>query len=130
MFKTYDGETEIVLVAILNALIRLPAVLLFTAVGLLANKYPKNRVMRTSARAAVGLTRLITLCYYAGWFWTSFGITFLLAVKRVIYPPARNGYIKKMAGKLHLAAANSVVRAVSWDCQANRVLHLAITRRF
>ena len=37
--------------------------------------------MRISAWVAVGLTLAITLCYYLGWFWPAFAMTFLLAVQ-------------------------------------------------
>jgi acyl-[acyl-carrier-protein]-phospholipid O-acyltransferase / long-chain-fatty-acid--[acyl-carrier-protein] ligase len=114
-----------VLTAIVNALILLPAVLVFTPVGFLADKYSKNRVMRSSAWAAVGLAWHITLCYYAGWFRPAFGMTFLLAVQSAIYSPVKYGYIKELVGKQHLAAANDVVRAIPWHRPATRVLQLS-----
>ncbi len=78
LFKTYDGDAQILLTAIVNALILLPFVLLFTPSGFLADRFPKNRVMRLCAWVAVGLTLAITLFYYLGWFWLAFGTTFLL----------------------------------------------------
>jgi hypothetical protein len=86
----------------------------------------KTQIVRTSARAAVGLTRLITLCFCAGWFWPAFGMTYLLAVKRAVYSPAKYGYIKELLGKQHLAAAHDVVRAVSWHWPATWVLQASI----
>ena len=80
LFKVYEGSTQILLTAIVNALILLPFVMLFTPSGYLADKFPKNRVMRISAIAAVVLTLGITVCYYLGWFWPAFAMTFLLAV--------------------------------------------------
>ena len=81
IFKTYEGDALIILTAIVNALILLPFIMLFTPVGFLADKFPKNRVMRTTAWGAVGLTCLITLFYHLGWFWPAFAMTFLLAVQ-------------------------------------------------
>ena len=58
IFKTYDGQDQIVLTAIVNALILLPFILLFSPAGFLSDKYPKPRVIRYTALAAVGAVRL------------------------------------------------------------------------
>ena len=88
LFKVYDGELQIMLTALVNALILIPFVLLFTPSGFLSDKYPKNKVMRLSAWVAVGLTLMITFSYYQGWFWVAFAMTFLLAVQSAILSPA------------------------------------------
>ena len=113
VFKTYDGDALIVLTAIVNALILLPFILLFTPAGFLADKFPKNGVMRTTAWGVVVLTSLITLFYYLGWFWAAFAMTFLLAVQSAFYSPAKYGYIREIAGKQRLARANGVVQATT-----------------
>ncbi len=64
VFKVYDGETQIILSAIVNGLILLPFILLFSPSGYLADRFKKPLVMRYSAAAAVGITLLITLSYY------------------------------------------------------------------
>ncbi len=113
LFKVYDGETQIILTAIVNALILLPFVLLFTPSGYLSDKFAKNKVMRLSAWVAVGLTLMITLSYYQGWFWMAFAMTFLLAVQSAILSPAKYGYIRELVGTESLAAANGAVQAVT-----------------
>ena len=113
VFKIYDGQTQIVLTAIVNSLILLPFLLLFSPAGFISDRYRKPRVMQISAAVAVGLTLLITLAYYMGWFWFAFGMTFLLAVQSAFYSPAKYGYIKELTGKEQLASANGVVQAVT-----------------
>ncbi|SDY26638.1 acyl-[acyl-carrier-protein]-phospholipid O-acyltransferase / long-chain-fatty-acid--[acyl-carrier-protein] ligase [Allochromatium warmingii] len=113
LFKTYDGDTQILLTAIVNALILLPFVLLFTPSGFLADRFPKPQVMRTSAWLAVGLTLCITLFYYLGWFWVAFGMTFLLAAQSAFYSPAKYGYIKELVGEAELTTANGWVQATT-----------------
>ncbi|MEN8132569.1 MAG: MFS transporter, partial [Pseudomonadota bacterium] len=113
VFKIYDGQTQIILTAIVNSLILLPYLLLFSPAGFISDRYRKPRVMQISAAAAVGLTLLITLAYYMGWFQFAFGLTFLLAVQSAFYSPAKYGYIKELAGKEQLATANGVVQAVT-----------------
>ncbi len=113
LFKTYDGDEQILLTAIVNALILLPFVLLFTPSGFLADRFQKVSVMRASAWAAVAITLGITLCYYLGWFWPAFAMTFLLAVQSAIYSPSKYGYIKELVGKESLAAANGWVQATT-----------------
>ncbi len=113
VFKTYDGDPQILLTAIVNALILLPFVLLFSPAGFISDRFPKPRVMRLSAWAAVAITLAITACYYLGWFWTAFAMTFLLAVQSAIYSPAKYGYIKELVGNESLAAANGWVQATT-----------------
>ncbi|MGD8914299.1 MAG: MFS transporter, partial [Candidatus Thiodiazotropha sp.] len=113
VFKTYDGEVQIILTAIVNGLILLPALLLFTPAGFISDRYRKPQVMRLSAAAAVLLTLIITACYYLGWFEAAFFMTFLLAIQSAFYSPAKYGYIKELAGKSQLASANGAVQAVT-----------------
>lgn len=113
LFKVYDGETQVVLTAIVNALILLPFILLFSPSGFLSDKYPKHRVMQASAFAAIIITLGITACYYAGWFWAAFGLTFVLAVQSAFYSPAKYGYIKELVGNQQIAAANGVVQTIT-----------------
>ena len=113
IFKVYDGQEQIILTAIVNALILLPFILLLSPAGFCADKFPKNKVMRISAWVAVGITLCITLFYYMGWFWPAFAMTFMLALQSAFYSPAKYGYIKEVVGKDNLAAANGVVQAAT-----------------
>lgn len=113
LFKTFEGDTQILLTAIVNALILLPFILLFTPSGFLADRFPKHLVMRVSAWVAVAITLAITLFYHLGWFWPAFAMTFLLAVQSAFYSPAKYGYIKELAGKEALAVANGWVQATT-----------------
>lgn len=113
IFKSYDGQEQVVLTAIVNGLILLPFILLFSPAGFLADKFAKHRIIRHSALVAVVATLLITFSYYQGWFWVAFGLTFALAVQSAIYSPAKYGYIKELVGSTKLAAANGVVQAIT-----------------
>ncbi|MCW8908473.1 MAG: acyl-[ACP]--phospholipid O-acyltransferase [Sedimenticola sp.] len=113
LFKIYDGELQVILTALVNGLILLPFVLLFTPAGFIADRHPKPRVMRFSAAAAIGLTLLITLSYYQGWFVAAFAMTFLLAIQSAFYSPAKYGYIKELTGQQGLAKSNALVQAVT-----------------
>ncbi|MGZ5208142.1 MAG: MFS transporter [Sulfuricurvum sp.] len=111
IFKIYDDQTQIIYTAILNALILLPFILLFTPSGYVSHRFSKVRVMRYGAFAAIVITLLITLCYYQGWFWTSFILTLLLAVQAAIYSPAKYGYIKELATEKSLSSLNAIVQS-------------------
>lgn len=113
IFKIYDGNRQVVLTAIVNALILLPYIALFSPAGFISDRFPKNRVMRVSAWVAVLLTGLITLCYYRGWFWAAFMLTLALGAQAAIYAPAKYGYLKPLVGDTRLAAGNGVVQAVT-----------------
>jgi len=113
LFKAYDGDLQILLTAVVNGLILLPFIMLFTPSGFLADKYPKNNVMRLSAWGAVGITLLITACYYMGLFIPAFALTFILALQSAFYSPAKYGYIKEMVGANNLSEGNAWVQAVT-----------------
>jgi acyl-[acyl-carrier-protein]-phospholipid O-acyltransferase / long-chain-fatty-acid--[acyl-carrier-protein] ligase len=113
VFKAYDDDTQVILTAIVNGLILLPFILLFSPAGFIADKYPKNHIIRAAAWVAVLLTTAITVCYYQGWFWLAFVMTFLLAMQSAFYSPAKYGYIKALFGKGRLGQANGHVQAVT-----------------
>ncbi|MCZ6829927.1 MAG: acyl-[ACP]--phospholipid O-acyltransferase [Gammaproteobacteria bacterium] len=113
IFKNYDGQEQVILTAIVNGLILLPFILLFSPAGFLADRFRKNRVIRNAALAAIPATLLITWCYYQGWFWGAFLLTLALAVQSAIYSPAKYGYIKELVGSENLASANGSVQALT-----------------
>lgn len=113
VFKAYDGDTQIILTAIVNGLILLPFVLLFSPAGFISDRFAKTGVMRTSAWLAVMVTLLITYSYYHGYFLAAFALTFILAIQSAIYSPAKYGYIKDLAGTKKLAEANALVQVAT-----------------
>jgi len=113
IFKIHDGETQIVLTAIVNGLILLPFVLLFSPSGFISDRFRKPIVMRISALIAIPLTLLITYCYYHGYFQAAFGMTFLLAVQSAFYSPSKYGYIKELVGQKKLATMNATVQSIT-----------------
>ncbi len=113
IFKAYEGSELIVLTAIVNALILLPFIFLFSPAGFISDKYPKVKVVEYASAAAIGITTLILFSYMMGWFWFAFAMTFILAAQSAIYSPAKYGLIKEMTGNDMLAQANAVVQAVT-----------------
>ena len=80
VFKVYDAQMQIVLTAIVNALILLPFILVFSPAGFLADRFSKSLIMKNAALLAVLITLCITYAYYAGLFVMAFAFTFLLAL--------------------------------------------------
>ena len=113
IFKVYDGSTQIVLTAIVNALVLLPFILVFSPSGFLADRFPKNKIMQHAALFAVVITLGITYAYYHGYFIIAFILTFLLAMQSAIYGPAKYGYIKELVGIKFLSSGNSAVQATT-----------------
>ncbi|MBU0720105.1 MFS transporter [bacterium] len=113
VFKVYDGDLQIILTAIVNALILLPFILMFSPSGFLADKFPKNKIMEYSSAFAVVITLVITFSYYQGWFFTAFAMTFLLALQSALYGPAKYGYIKELFGVKYITAGNGAVQATT-----------------
>ncbi|MCO4845579.1 MAG: acyl-[ACP]--phospholipid O-acyltransferase [Sulfurovum sp.] len=113
IFKAYEGPELIILTAIVNALILLPFIFLFSPAGFISDKYPKTMVIEYTSMAAIGITTMILLSYTMGWFWFAFVLTFVLAAQSAIYSPAKYGLIKEMTGNEKLAEANALVQAVT-----------------
>ena len=113
IFKIYDGTTQIILSAIVNALMLLPFILAFSPSGYLSDRFAKNVVMKHAALLAVFITLAITFCYYQGWFFTAFALTFLLALQSALYSPAKYGYIKELVGIKHISDGNGALQAVT-----------------
>ena len=113
VFKVYDGSEQIILTAIVNGLMLLPFVLLFSPSGFISDRFPKHKVMRISAIAAVGITLGITLSYYLGLFEVAFGLTLILATQSAIYSPAKYGYMKELVGNQNIALGNAWVQSVT-----------------
>jgi len=113
IFKIYDGEMQIILTAIVNAMILLPFILMFSPSGFLADRFPKHSIMKYSALFAVLITLFITFAYYQGWFFVAFGLTFILALQSAVYSPAKYGYIKELVGKRFITQGNGAIQAVT-----------------
>jgi len=113
IFKVYEGPELIALTAIVNALILLPFIFLFSPAGFISDKYPKPKVIKIASFLAIIVTSLILVSYIQGWFWIAFGLTFILAAQSAIYSPAKYGLIKEMVGNKYITQANAVVQAVT-----------------
>ncbi|WP_244511427.1 acyl-[ACP]--phospholipid O-acyltransferase [Vreelandella arcis] len=77
------------------------------------HRYPKVRILRASAWAAVVVSLGITAAYYQGWFWLAFAMTLLLAIQSAFYSPAKYGLVRGLFGKPRLAEANGLIQAVT-----------------
>ncbi len=113
IFKIYDDQTQVMLTAIVNALVLLPFIMLFTPSGYIADKYPKHLVMRYGALFAVFITLGITVSYFMGWFWAAFAFTFIMGAQSAVYSPAKYGYIKELVGDERISAGNAAVQSAT-----------------
>ena len=113
IFKMYDGDLLIVLTTVVNALILLPFIMMFSPAGFLADRFPKNAIMKHAAAFAVFITLVITYSYYNGYFEFAFFMTFLLALQSALYGPAKYGYIKELVGIKFISSGNGAVQAVT-----------------
>ena len=113
VFKSFDGAELIILTAVINALILLPFIFLFSPSGFLSDKYPKPKIIKIASFVAIVITSLILISYSLGLFWVSFGLTFILAMQSAIYSPAKYGLIKEMVGNEKLTQANAIVQSVT-----------------
>lgn len=113
IFKIYDGSTQIILTAFVNALVILPAVMFFSPSGYLSDRFSKAEVMRKSSVAALIITLFIVGAFYAGAFEFALFMTFILAAQSAVFSPAKYGIIKEMFGKDRLTEGNGAAQAVT-----------------
>jgi acyl-[acyl-carrier-protein]-phospholipid O-acyltransferase/long-chain-fatty-acid--[acyl-carrier-protein] ligase len=113
VFKVYDGQQQIILIAIVNSLILLPYIFLFTPSAYFSNRFPLVKVMRVAAWIAFASCLLITWFYYHGNYQWAFIMTLVLAIQSAVYSPAKYGYIKQLMGEAQLVAANARVQVAT-----------------
>jgi acyl-[acyl-carrier-protein]-phospholipid O-acyltransferase / long-chain-fatty-acid--[acyl-carrier-protein] ligase len=113
LFKLYSGTYQVIMTALINALILLPFILLLTPSGDLSDRYNKLRIMRTTGWGGIAICLVIVFCYYMGWFMPAFAMTLLLATQSAIYSPAKYGFIKEFFGKQQLGEVNGIVSALA-----------------
>lgn len=113
VFKLYDGSEQIILTAIVNALILLPFIIFFHASGKTADTYPKATILRAASIAALLITCCISLCYWKGLFWTAFALTFFMGVQSAWYGPAKYGLLKELVSNQQLSLANGIAQTMA-----------------
>ncbi|SJL84183.1 acyl-[ACP]--phospholipid O-acyltransferase [Vibrio palustris] len=113
IFKSVSGSEQVLLTVLVNGLMLLPFALVLMPAGFACDRYPKRRIMRISALAALIVTLLVTYSYYTGHFYLALGLTVLLSVQSAFYSPAKYGYIREWFGNENLGVGNGWVLAVS-----------------
>lgn len=113
LVKSYSGDILIALTAIVNLLILLPYISLFSLSGFLNDKFSRTQISRVAAAITIIFTFLITIAYFKGWFYFAFFMTLLLAVQSAIFSTAKYALIKQIAKKENIALANSVVESAT-----------------
>ena len=113
LLKSFDGDTLVILTALINAMILLPFIYLFSPAAFINDKFSRTKVIRLSALAAVGISALICLCYAIGEFYMAFALTLLLAAQSAVYSPAKYSIIKSIVGTEQLGMANGIIQALT-----------------
>jgi len=111
LIKSFSGDTLLTLSALVNALILLPFIILFSPSGWISDRFDKSKIVQISAFVGLILSIAITICYYNGLFITAFIMTLLLAIQSAIYSPAKYALIRYIVGSQRLASANALVQA-------------------
>ena len=113
LLKSFDGDTLVILTALINAMILLPFIFLFSPAAFINDKFSRTKVIRLSALAAAGISALICLCYAIGEFYMAFALTLLLAAQSAVYSPAKYSIIKSIVGTEQLGMANGIIQALT-----------------
>ena len=112
-FKIFDGSAQVIWISIINAMIILPFLLLFTVSGYLSDKYNKKNILVYGAVSSFALSVLMIISYMSENFYFAMFALFLLAVQSAIYSPAKFGLILDVYGKKNLSRGNAALQAIS-----------------
>lgn len=112
-FKVFDGTTQVIWISIINAMIIIPFLLLFTLSGYLSDKYNKKNIMVYGALSSFLLSVLMIISYMSENFYFAMFSLVLLAVQSAIYSPAKFGLILDIYGKKNLSRGNAALQAIS-----------------
>lgn len=112
-FKVFDGTTQVIWISIINAMIIIPFLLLFTISGYLSDKYNKKNIMVYGAVSSFLLSVLMIISYMSENFYFAMFSLVLLAVQSAIYSPAKFGLILDIYGKKNLSRGNAALQAIS-----------------
>ena len=112
-FKIFDGSTQVIWISIINAMIIIPFLLLFTLSGYLSDKYNKKNILIYGAISSFALSILMIISYMSANFYFAMITLILLAVQSAIYSPAKFGLIIDIYGKKNLSGGNSALQATS-----------------
>lgn len=113
LLKSFEGTTLITLTALINAMILLPFIFLFSPSGFINDKYSHTKVIRLSSIAAVFITLAIFFSYLFGAFELAFLLTLILATQSAVYSPAKYSIIKSIVGTENLGRANGIIQALT-----------------
>ncbi|RXK10030.1 acyl-[ACP]--phospholipid O-acyltransferase [Halarcobacter bivalviorum] len=112
-FKVFDGSEQVVWVSIINLLIIVPFLLLFSISGFLSDKFHKKNILIYGALSSFSLSALMLIAYFIGSFYFAMFVLFLLAIQSAIYSPAKFGIIIDIYGKSELSKGNASLQAIS-----------------
>ena len=112
-FKVFDGSTQVIWISLINALIIIPFLLLFTVSGYLSDKYNKKNILVYGAVSSFVLSVLMIISYISENFYFAMFALFLLAVQSAIYSPAKFGLILDIYGKKNLSRGNAALQSIS-----------------
>ncbi len=113
LLKSYSGDKLVILSAIVNAMILIPFIFLFSPAGFVNDKYSETKVIQNAALVGVGISFLVLFSYILGFFEIAFLLTLALAIQSAFYSPAKYGIIKRLVGTEKLGMANGMVQALS-----------------
>ncbi|WP_141088704.1 MFS transporter, partial [Campylobacter concisus] len=113
LLKIYDGDILFILTAVINAMILLPFIFLFSPSSFINDKFAKTKVIRICAILGLVISVAVLFSYLAGAFNLAFALTLILAAQSAIYSPAKYGIIKALVGPERLGTANGVIQALT-----------------
>lgn len=112
-FKIFSGAEQVIWISVINALLILPFLLLFSTSGFISDKFDKVKILQFGSLSSFTISLFMVMSYMLhNFYFAMFGL-FLLGVQAAIYSPAKFGLIKLIYSKEELSAGNAHVQVIS-----------------
>lgn len=108
----YGGVTDVTFAV--SAAFVIPFLLFAALGGVLADRFPKSRVIRTIKVAEIGIMILGVVGAFLGQWWFLLGVMFLMSTQSALFGPSKMGIIPELVGKQNLSRANSFLSAATY----------------
>lgn len=113
VFKVFDDSEQVLLISLINALILIPFILLFSLSGFLSDKYDKKNILIYGSLSSLLLSLFMIVPYTFGNFNLAMIGLLLLAVQSAVYSPAKFGLIISLYKKEQLSKGNAYLQSIS-----------------
>ena len=100
--------------AIVGVAFALPFLLFLGLAGVLADRFPKHKIVRSIKLGETAVMALGALAFLLGNGWLMLGTVFLMSVQSALFSPTKFGIVPELVGRENISRANSFMQAATY----------------